>query len=272
MFILLAYYEMFVPDKVLDFCAQFVRPPQSNVKVLLAPRTETDRELTVPLFEQVTGKLQLEEEKIEVKSGDIVSILSEEFRAQNYDLAIVYPFRTHSRFTRFLHRSTPVQTVQVATCPVLFAKGYLRPIQRILVCDSGGQESKPLSKYTSELAQFLSLDEEITILHVMSQITAGPGVRGTQLRMEADELIETKTPEGSILEQDIKIIESSGIHPTAKVRHGIVEDEILTEARAGDYDLVVIGAHRSQGWQRFLLDDLARKIMFHLDRPVLVVK
>ena len=38
------------------------------------------------------------------------------------------------------------------------------------------------------------------------------------------------------------------------------------------YDLVVIGAHREQGWQRFLLDDLAQKILAHIDRPVLVVR
>ena len=49
-------------------------------------------------------------------------------------------------------------------------------------------------------------------------------------------------------------------------------DEILAEAKAGDYDLVVIGAHRDEGWQRFLLDDLARKIVVRLDRPVLVLR
>jgi len=38
------------------------------------------------------------------------------------------------------------------------------------------------------------------------------------------------------------------------------------------YDLVVIGAHRDEGWQRFLLDDLARKIVVRLDRPVLVLR
>jgi nucleotide-binding universal stress UspA family protein len=273
MYILLVFHEMYVPDKVLEFCTQFVTPAEIEVKVLLAPRTETDKDLTKPIYDRVTDHFQLQESAVDVKSGDIVAILDEEFSTNKYDLAIVYPFRTHSRWTKILHRSTPVQTVQVANCPILFPKGNLRPVQRILVCDSGAQESKPLSTYTSKIANLLSLEEEITVLHVMSQITAGPGVRGKQLRMEADELIETRSPEGSILEQDIKIIESvGGVHPTAKVRHGIVEEEILIEARTGDYDLVVIGAHRSQGWQRFLLDDLAKKIMFQLDRPVLVVK
>ena len=44
------------------------------------------------------------------------------------------------------------------------------------------------------------------------------------------------------------------------VRHGLVVDEILAEALFGDYDLVVIGAHRKK-WQQFLLDNLARLII-----------
>ena len=49
-------------------------------------------------------------------------------------------------------------------------------------------------------------------------------------------------------------------------------DEILAEARDGDYDLVVIGAHRGEAWRRILLDDLAHQIIVQLDRPVLVVR
>jgi nucleotide-binding universal stress UspA family protein len=52
----------------------------------------------------------------------------------------------------------------------------------------------------------------------------------------------------------------------------LVVDEILAEAAGGDYNLVVIGAHRGAGWERLFLDDLARQIIEQLDRPVLVVR
>jgi nucleotide-binding universal stress UspA family protein len=45
----------------------------------------------------------------------------------------------------------------------------------------------------------------------------------------------------------------------------------LTEAKDGDYDLVIIGAHRREGWRGILLDDLARKIILQIDRSILVV-
>jgi nucleotide-binding universal stress UspA family protein len=51
-----------------------------------------------------------------------------------------------------------------------------------------------------------------------------------------------------------------------------VVNEILAEVRENSCDLVVIGAHRGQGWRRILLDDLAHQIIAGVDRPVLVVR
>jgi nucleotide-binding universal stress UspA family protein len=129
-----------------------------------------------------------------------------------------------------------------------------------------------LARLTTHLAELLDGEEEITVLHVMSQMSAGPGVRGAQLRARAEELIEARTPEGELLVRDLQALERPGVHPHAEVRHGLVVDEILAEAQSGDYDLVVIGAHRGEGWQRLLLDDLAQRIVAQLDRPVLVVR
>jgi nucleotide-binding universal stress UspA family protein len=73
------------------------------------------------------------------------------------------------------------------------------------------------------------------------------------------------------LAEGLELLEPLGVQLQAKVRHGLVVEEILTEAKSGDYDLVVIGAHQSRGWERYLLDDLARQIVQQADRPVLVV-
>jgi len=272
MLILIFFHETDLTDTILEFCGQFNLPPKVNTRILLAPRVVRDKKQLQDLAVRLKEYFQIDEQDIEIKTGETINLMSEDLKRSKPDLMIFYPFKARTGLDQIFHRPLPVKVTQVSTCPVLFPKGNLRPIQKILVCDSGGQETKPLSTYTSKLAQVLALDEEITVLHVMSQITAGPGVRGQQLRMEADDLIESKSPEGSILEQDIKIIASSGIHPTAKVRHGFVDEEILAEARFGDYDLVVIGAHGSQGWQRYLLKDLARNLMVIMDRPVLIVK
>jgi nucleotide-binding universal stress UspA family protein len=154
---------------------------------------------------------------------------------------------------------------------VIIAKGQARQIQRILLCDSGAQASS-LSDFTARFADVLREGIEITVLHVMSQIAAGAGIPDDQLDADAAELIEEHSFEGQFLERDIRVLGRSRARVAAKVRHGLVIDEILEELVTGNYDLVVIGAHRGEGWQRYLLTDVAREIILRSTRPVLIVQ
>jgi nucleotide-binding universal stress UspA family protein len=205
------------------------------------------------------------------RSGDPVREILAELKLFRYDLLVIGEGQiVHGYIPRQPERISHKLAEQSA-CPVLVARDPLRPFKRILMCDSGAENSV-LRRFTLQVAEMLAGEEEITVLHVMSQISAGPGVPDRQLYADFDELNEEGAPEGRLLAQDLRLLSRHGIHPTAKVRHGLVVDEIIAEARAGDYDLVVIGAHHEQGWQRFLLDDLAHKILAQMDRPVLVVR
>jgi nucleotide-binding universal stress UspA family protein len=173
--------------------------------------------------------------------------------------------------TRFFLGSTAQRVVEYAPCPVIIAKGQVGPLRHVLLCDSGA-ESSSLLAHVARLADLLEDDVEITVLHVMSQMSAGPGIVGGQLRASAEDLVQEGAPEGELLARDVQALGRLSVCARAKVRHGLVVEEILDEAQGEDYDLIVIGAHRGAGWQRILLDDLACKIIEKADRPVLVVK
>lgn len=226
-----------------------------------------------------------------VRVGSPAQEIIREAEEGEYDLVIVGERRNPNLLSRFLTGSTTIRVVEHAPCAVIIAKGEIGPIKRILLCDSGahtlsGGVTKPsvssslgaqampslLGRLTGQLTSLLEGEEEITVLHVMSQISAGPGVRGVQLRAEVDQLIQEGSPEGRLFVRGVETLQRPGIRVYPKVRHGLVVDEILVEARQGDYDLVVIGAHRGEGWQRILLDDLAHRLVVQLDRPVLVVR
>lgn len=165
---------------------------------------------------------------------------------------------------------TTEKVINQMSCPVLLARGAVRPFRKVLVCESGRVPSL-LNRLITQLAPLLRQVDELTALHVMSQIAAAPGVRGWELRASADELMEKQTIEGNMLEADLAQLAKLNVQLQAKVRHGLVVREILDEMQVGDYDLVVIGAHQSSGWERLLLDDLARELIHHADRPLLVV-
>jgi nucleotide-binding universal stress UspA family protein len=71
----------------------------------------------------------------------------------------------------------------------------------------------------------------------------------------------------------VSVLNQAGVQAEIKVRVGLVIDEIVAELQEGGYDLLVIGAHRSQGLvERLLLEDVTADILGHSPVPVLVVK
>lgn len=229
------------------------------------PKTES-------ILAEACHGMDLEKVDMLVRIGHLPGEIIREAQEGGYDLLMLADDRKNI-LARFLHKPMAVKIAERVPCAVLLVKGKVDvEIKRILVCDSGAGSSSLLNLFVSRMGKLLVGDEDITILHVMSQISAGPGVRGVQLRAEAERLIQEQTPEGGLLARDLETLEKYGLKPTAKVRHGLVVDEILAEAENGDYDLVVIGAHPRQGWQGYLLDNLAHKILTKITRPVLVVK
>ena len=259
-------------ENVLQFAAQFTygvdEPPTILVNI------ESGGDCIPPHVDKILAeaciRAPLPAFHPKIRTGDTIKNILHDAEFGNYDLVFVHDQPNH-RLDRFFRATRAVRIAKRALCPVIVVKGKVGPIQQILMCDSGSPESPMLGLFITRVVDILPGEQDVTILHVMSQISAGPGVRGEQLRANADELIVTQTPEGELLERDLSSLEKSGSHPLPKVRHGLVVEEILAEARSGDYDLIIIGAHR-QKWQQFLLDDLSRQIIEQADRPVLIVK
>lgn len=208
---------------------------------------------------------------LKVRIGETAPEIVAESREGDYQLIVVGE-RVHHRILSRLLSPTSERVIAQAPCPVLVAKGLTREFKRILVCDSGADEQPLISRFTTVLPQMLTPEVEVTVLHVMSQMGAAPGIRGWQLRADAESLIQAHTPEGELLVHDLELLERSEAHSEAKVRHGRIVDEILSETESNPYDLVVIGTRRMEGWQRLLLDDIARQIILEVQRPILVIQ
>lgn len=205
-----------------------------------------------------------------LRIGPVDDEISAEAADGRYQL-IILGDNQNNQFSDRLFGPTAERVLQHATCPVLIAKNQAAPINHLLLCDSGDPDRNLLVRLEAQLPMLLSDGLRVTILHVMSQISAGPGIDGKSLRATADELIGKQSPEGVILTEHIQQLAERGIEAQPKVRHGLVVEEILQEASSGDYDLLVIGAHRQEMWQRLLLDNLASKILLRIDRPILVI-
>jgi nucleotide-binding universal stress UspA family protein len=211
------------------------------------------------------------EAETRLRQGRPADEIIAEVKEGAFDLLVIGEGRHLSLIERVFGHTTQKVLAQIP-CAVLMANAVRESFGHILVCDSLASEGGLVKAFLTKFLGLLADEREVTILHVMSQMGAGPSVEGWELRANADELIERKAIEGELITEDLERAEQSGkLKPVAKVRHGLVVDEIVDEMSEGAYDLLVLGAHRGEGWERFLLEDLAGEIVKHSKVPVLVL-
>ena len=243
---------------LLDACCRF-EPPTVMTVVEREVDLREDEAITAKAVQQLA--LCGAEARTHIGEGSPAGAIVREAKRGDYDLVLVGEYSPYGELGQLSKGSTTWRVVEGVPCSVLIAKGRISPIRRILVCDSGVGDSPALGYMTARLAEALDGEQEVTVLHVVPQKGAGPraGGRGAQA-------------EGERPAYDPGALEIAGHEPRPLVRHGHVVDEVVAEARDGDYDLVIIGAHRQQGWRRLVSENLAFKIAAGLDRPVLVAR
>ena len=121
-----------------------------------------------------------------------------------------------------------------------------------------------------------SVDAHVRLLHVMSQVFFGPQSQPDDLLDTAETAISRETREGKHLKLAMERLEKAGVKGpiTPSLRHGLVVDQVLTEIRGENCDLLVVGAHHQPGqnrWLEILLDDIADQLLNQAPCSVLVI-
>lgn len=203
-----------------------------------------------------------------MRRGHAAEQILDEAAAWGADLIVIGRLGRRG-LTRLIMGGTATRIIQYARCSVLLVKGQRSALQRILVCTAGGEPGLHDVEVAGRLAA--QTQAAVTVLHVMSQVTLTEKDYKSELEAPADVLIARHTREGVHLETALNTLKSWGVSGAARVRHGLVVDEIAAEARDGNYDLLVIGAHLARGLARWLLDDVTAHVLEETQIPILVV-
>ena len=204
-----------------------------------------------------------------IRHGHAAEEILKETEETEYDLVIAGS-RGRRGITRFLLGSTAARLARYLQTSLLIVKGSRENVRRILVCTAGAKCGEKDTETAGRIAGLTGAS--VTILHVMSQLPLTPGAEISDLENSTEDLLVSDAPEGVHLRKDLEILEDLRVRGQAKVRHGLVVEEILAEAREQDCDLLVIGAHIASGLQRFVLSNTTEDILLSSDRPVLVVR
>ena len=125
-------------------------------------------QLLKPVFKEVNYKTRV---------GQPWEEIVQEAESGQYDLLMMGQRQSRPLLTRI--RGLVTQKVVAHTMlPTLIAKREARPLHRVLICDSGAQSPSLLQLLRARLPALLAGVTDVTVLHVMSQISAAPSVRG----------------------------------------------------------------------------------------------
>lgn len=268
-----------VGAQALAFAAPLARAAGATVTVLgVAPEGGAEAPVRAALDGAAEQWGSAPEARL--RHGRLASEILAEAQAGGYDL-IVAGSRGRRGLTRLAFGSVAAQLARYAPIPALLVKGPARPaLRRILACTGGDVRGERVARWAGRLAGWTGA--AVTILHVMSQIPISAHAKFDELEMTAEEAVALGTREGQHLARALALVgeEAGAGAPAArpKLRQGLVVEAVAAEAEAGDYDLVILGAHEAPelpaNWEvlEFLLEDVADQLLMAIQRPVLIVK
>jgi nucleotide-binding universal stress UspA family protein len=255
----------------LRFGAQVAKALAAEVTLLgVTDKEDQLSELTVSL-EQTAADLSASGLSVHIQAlkGDAEAAVMDEMKHTLYDLVVLGSLAGKRSRRRFLN-SVGMHIIEQASTSVLLVKGDRTSLSKVLICASGTEHGH-LSIWAGA-AVACGAGAKGTVLHVSEAL---PAMYSGLEQMEETlvELLQSDTEMARELRWATQVVKAECEVSEVKLRRGIAADEILDEAKSGDYDLIVLGSSQSAGGLvRALMGNLAREVVTRAQRPVFVVR
>ncbi len=187
----------------------------------------------------------------------------------DYDLIIV-GLLERGWMRRWLRGPSTRRVLRDVTTPVLVVPADRLALRRILLCSGDLWYPEETIRLVGQIAR--STEAEVTLLYVIPQpLLSYPILREIEDAWGA--LLQTDTPQGRNLRIGRDTLRDLGIETAIKLRHGPVADQIMSEIREGEYDMVALGStYAAQSLRRYFVSSITDLVVEHAGRPVLVVR
>ena len=204
-----------------------------------------------------------------VRKRDWLRALQVVTRAYHYDLAILTKLWGRGMSGLFFG-GVPRALLADVRSNVLIVRPEVTRIRRVLLAVAAGPSRLQVLRWGGLVAK--AFDAQPVLLHVTEQLPAMFGGLGVAVE-NLSQFMRSNTVEArsfQIAAQSLRLLE---IEPELKLAHGEVVDELLAEARSGNYDLIVIGSsYAANASMRLFLEGVTDRLVQNAPCPVLVVR
>jgi universal stress protein A len=203
------------------------------------------------------------------REGDWLTNLREVARAYRLDLAIVPEMRQPGLSDWLLGR-VPHSLLSDVRADLLIARHARPGVKRLLLAVAIGPGQKGVLRWGGQVAR--AFNARPVLFHVTGRVS-----RMFDGLASVDEplarFIRTNTVEALAFQSAAESLRELELEPELKLAHGSVGDELVAEAQAGNYDLIVLGStHAGAMSVRWLMQRVTESVVKRAPCPVLVVR
>ena len=252
--------------RCLDFGAVVASQMHGRMVVLGVaekPNEETRAREGLSLATQLFSE-QFPNLKTRFRTGNAADRILQELDREEYGM-ILLGYRGRHGPARSIG-STAERVTMLSRVPVLILPEGRPSLRRILICMATGASSRSDVIFAGRVAE--RAGAAATLLHVSgeddSEAVTEPGDAGG-VRYHLRELITERLVRG------VRTLKQMGVDAEMKVRHGLPPEEIVEEARSGDYDLIAMGAPEPPRWRGPGRQAIIDFVLEKARQPVLIV-
>lgn len=236
----------------------------------LSPAAIDDHHPLEDVFERAVSLFKEKgvEYSLEVQNGDAEQVIPKKSNRGNY-ITLISPLgRPHLK--RWLTGRSIRSLMEQIEGPILYVPYVRLPMKKLLVSVGGLGYEVTAEHLAFQVA--LAGQAEVTILHVIPPADLDyPSTR--EARLHLDDLINTDTLSGRSLKKALEVAQQMGLNARATARHGNVVEEILSEIKDGNYDLVCMGSsYSTSALRQYYTPNVTAEIAEIVHCPVMTVR
>ena len=219
-------------------------------------------------LEDIFGREQKLKYYLEIHEGHAEDVIPKKAKEKDF-LTILTPLG-RPPLRRLLLRRSFHQLMADIEGPILYVPSACIPPTHMLVCLGGLGYGITAESLGLEIAT--KVKSPVTLLHVVPPIDKDyPEAR--TVRENWDHLDDTDSLLGRTLKMGLAKARKVGLKTDLKIRQGNVIEEILSELKEGDYDLVCMGSlYSAHGLRQMYAPNVTAEVADVIGCPVLTVR
>jgi nucleotide-binding universal stress UspA family protein len=261
--------------QAIEYGAWFARSMQMKVTLLgvaekLSPAAIDEHHPLEDVFASAVELFQKSgvEYNLEIRNGEAEQIIAA--KANQGDFVTVLSPLGRSRFRHWLTGRSFHGLMEQIKGPILYVPEIRLPLKKLLINAGGLGYEMAAEDLALQVATVSRAD--VTILHVIPPTDLDyPTTR--DIREYKGNLQDTDTVLGRSLKKALNTAKAAGLNAKLTTRQGHVVEQILTEVREGNYDMVCMGSHYStHALRQLYTPNVTAEVAENANCPVLTVR